>query len=107
MHDPIDYAGNAPKITPRDADIWWVGRRWLVSSDGLESIDGRHSVSPREIQRALLGGTGLPFSMEAEDADDLATAVLACIAMHGLTIAKAQVFELLGHAAKRRARGRF
>jgi hypothetical protein len=56
------------------AEIWWQGRQWAVTADGLESLDGR---GDRLTADALNGWI----------ADDFATAYRIAIAMHSRRLA--------------------
>jgi hypothetical protein len=82
------------------SEIWWQGRQWAVTDYGLECRDGTYA-----IEKGRLLEFGATFSWIQQvgkktwcDVDDLATAYLVAVAMHGHCLTKAMRANVMeGH----------
>ena len=70
--------------------IWWRGRQWAVTSYGVEALNGTYAIEARRLTQGL--GAIAPriwlceqvASEEWVDVDDLATAWLVAMTLHGI-----------------------
>lgn len=91
--EPAFPIGGAPERCASDLGaLWWVGRQWAVTADGLEALDGRYFIAKDRLGETRRGSTGdIPTwppqigEKDWSDVDDFATAFLVALALHGLT----------------------
>ena len=85
----IDVTPVARRGTPLHA-IWWRGRQWAVTNYGVEALDGTYAIEARRLTEGL--GAIAPRVWLCEqvaceewvDVDDLATAWLVAMTLHGI-----------------------
>jgi hypothetical protein len=98
-YDPTPIANLDEALSEK---IWWQGRQWIVTADGLESRNGRYVIEKdRLLQDADTYGWVAHVGKKSwVDTDDFATAYLVAVALHGLHLTKAQrALVMKGYAA--------
>ncbi len=69
------------------SEVWWRGRQWAVTSDGLESLDGRYVIESERLRQGIgEPGGGWPAHMAIKrwaDPDEFTTAWMIALILHG------------------------
>ena len=94
----IDVTPVARRGTPLHA-IWWRGRQWAVTNYGVEALDGTYAIEARRLTEGL--GSIAPRVWLCEqvaceewvDIDDLATAWLVAMTLHGIRSSAARTIR--------------
>ena len=79
--------------------IWWRGRQWAVTNYGVEALDGTYAIEARRLTEGL--GAIAPRVWLCEqvaceewvDVDDLATAWLVAMTLHGVRTGAARTIR--------------
>jgi len=104
---PIFYAADLRACPDLPEDVIFVGRQWLLTRRGVESMDGRHAIAANHLRDGLAEGRGHVFSLATDpaiDADDLAVAIILGIAMLGQgALSPREALTIRRQAARRRA----
>jgi hypothetical protein len=87
--------------------IWWQGRQWAVTSDGLEARDGTYFIDASRLREELDSACDHSWIAHVCDKNwvdgaDFSTAYFIACAMHNVRLSKDQVRKLIRHAAKAR-----
>ena len=66
-------------------EIWWQGRQWAVTAYGLERRDGTYFIAKEDLLHDALAYSPIEHIGKKiwADVDDLATAYLVAVALHG------------------------
>ena len=79
--------------------IWWRGRQWAVTTYGVEALDGTYAIEAKRLTEGL--GAIAPRMWLCEqvareewaDVDDLATAWLVAMTLHGIRTGAARTIR--------------
>jgi hypothetical protein len=77
--------------------IWWRGRQWAVTEYGIEALDGTYSFEAKRLTEDI-EDWGWPAHMAEKDwvdTEELATAWLVALAIHGAHAPPAQIRKAL------------
>lgn len=96
-----DYRGNAPVEMDRTpvrqrgdilGTIWWRGRQWAVTSDGVEALDGTYFIAKDRLTENMKHAWPAHVTQKTwVDREDFCTAWLVALAMHGTCVSGAVV----------------
>jgi len=104
---PLHYGADLRDCPDLPPDVLFVGRQWIVTTLGVESLDGRFSIAARHLRDGLADGRGHVFTLATDpgiDADDLAVALIMAIAMLGEgPLSAREALTIRRQAARRKA----
>jgi hypothetical protein len=83
---PIPTNGRADKL----GRIWWRGKQWAVTSDGIEALDGSYYIEAKRLLETMTDSYGGWLEHMGEklwvDMEEFATAWLVALVLHGVRI---------------------
>lgn len=86
---PIIYSANEIKCRGEPlSEVWWQGRQWAVTSEGIEARDGTYFIAAKRLMEDHPGYSWPEHICEKMwvDQDDFCTAWLVAIALHGARV---------------------
>ena len=98
---PIPTNGRADKL----GQIWWRGKQWAVTSDGIEALDGSYYIESRRLLETMTdtyaGWLEHMGEKQWVDMEEFTTAWLVALVMHGVRINVKRVRKAIALGAVR------
>jgi hypothetical protein len=99
LNDVCDVHSRGDKL----GELWWQGRQWAVTADGLECRDGTYFIAKERLKEHLDRGYSWVAQIggkEWVDIADFSTAYLIACALHGARLKVSEREMLRKHVDK-------